>query len=390
VTEAIVVNVGLKGPPRSLSHFDEEGIAAQLALGAARPRTRARQPHCLDGLRRDRATFSLDARHTEGAADRAALDRSPPEASVHYDELPMINEIGYRHAWDVWGRDDHLGTINRLTPERVRYASRLVASGEVIALSLPVHLPDPPLFGRGRLDHIIEASSRNGWDDHFAYLNFSSSSQWDGLGHIRCREFGFYGGRQTNPEAGGFDLGIDHWARHGIVGRGLLIDLVADRAARGKSLHPFAEEPVSAAELSQALDRQGSTLLEGDILCIRFGWTEAYHRLGAEQRRSLATGPLKSVGLAADDSTARFLWDNGCAAVACDNPAVEVWPGNREAGSLHRRLIPLLGFAIGELFDFERLARACARANRFEFLFVAAPANVRGGVNSAANAVAIL
>jgi hypothetical protein len=309
---------------------------------------------------------------------------------LRYDELPLIPEIGYRYAWDVWGRDDQLGTINHLTPERVRNASQLVKSGEVMTLSLPADIPDPPLFGRGRLDHVIEATSRNGWDDHFSHLNFSSSSQWDGLRHMRCREFGFYGGRQTNPEVGGRDLGIDHWARHGIVGRGLLIDVVASRAAVGRPLDPFVEQAVSATELYQVAEEQGSALLEGDILCIRLGWTEAYRHLDREQRRALATAPLESVGLAADESMARCLWDYGCAAVACDNPAVEVWPGSREAGSLHRRLIPLLGFAMGELFDFEMLARACARARRFEFLFVAVPANIPGGINSAANAVAIL
>lgn len=55
-----------------------------------------------------------------------------------------------------------------------------------------------------------------------------------------------------------------------------------------------------------------------------------------------------------------FLWDAGLAALACDNPALEVAPGDPSIGSLHRRLIPLLGFAIGELLDFEELAGGTA------------------------------
>ena len=79
----------------------------------------------------------------------------------------------------------------------------------------------------------------------------------------------------------------------------------------------------------------------------------------------------------------------GVAAIAADNPAVEVVPGSREAGSLHRRLIPLLGFVLGELFDLEELAAACAADGRGTCLFVAVPLHVPGGVGSPGNAIAI-
>jgi len=58
-------------------------------------------------------------------------------------------------------------------------------------------------------------------------------------------------------------------------------------------------------------------------------------------------------------------------------------------GSLHRRLIPLLGFAVGELFDLDELAAACATDGRWSFLLVSVPANMVGAVGSPANAVAV-
>jgi hypothetical protein len=85
----------------------------------------------------------------------------------------------------------------------------------------------------------------------------------------------------------------------------------------------------------------------------------------------------------------RFLWDSGVAALPSDNPAVEVVPADPATGSLHGRLIPPLGFAIGELFDFGPLARACRLQGRYEFLFTSVPLNVTGAVGSPANAVAI-
>ena len=36
-----------------------------------------------------------------------------------YDDLPEVPGLGVRHAWDVFGRDDVLGSINLVTPERV-------------------------------------------------------------------------------------------------------------------------------------------------------------------------------------------------------------------------------------------------------------------------------
>jgi kynurenine formamidase len=86
---------------------------------------------------------------------------------------------------------------------------------------------------------------------------------------------------------------------------------------------------------------------------------------------------------------AEFLWDSGVVAIAADNPAVEVVPGSREAGSLHRRLIPLLGFVLGELFDLERLAADCAADRRYTCLFVGVPLHLPGGVGSPGNALAI-
>jgi hypothetical protein len=58
-------------------------------------------------------------------------------------------------------------------------------------------------------------------------------------------------------------------------------------------------------------------------------------------------------------------------------------------GNLHRRILPALGLAVGELFDFDELAERCAADGRWTFLLAAVPLNLPGGVGSPANAVAI-
>jgi hypothetical protein len=88
-----------------------------------------------------------------------------------------------------------------------------------------------------------------------------------------------------------------------------------------------------------------------------------------------------------------MLWDLHVAAVAADNPALEVWPltGPERTPDVfvHTSLLPLLGLPIGELWDLEALAEDCASDGRHDCFLVSAPLNVDGGVASPPNAVAV-
>jgi hypothetical protein len=55
-----------------------------------------------------------------------------------------------------------------------------------------------------------------------------------------------------------------------------------------------------------------------------------------------------------------------------------------------RRILPLLGLALGEFFDLEKLTERCYATNRWEFFFVANPLKLPGGIGSPGNAMAIL
>lgn len=298
-----------------------------------------------------------------------------------YDELPLIEGLDIRHAWDVFGRDDVLGSMNLLTDERVARAASLVQSGRRISLDLPLTVPDPPLFGRQPFDHVVFALNRNEMDDRVDNFHLQGSTQWDALNHVRCREHGYWGGRTQDPTEEPNGLGIDHWVRHGIVGRGVLIDVAVD--------DPLDPTVIDTDDLEAAFDRQGVTPEPGDIWCVRTGWPRAYLELGTEARAAYAAEP-RFAGLRGTEAMARFLWNHHPAAICCDNPAVEVVPGNPAEGSLHRRMIPALGTAFGEMFDFETLAGACRADDRFTFLFTAAPLHIPDALGSPGNALAIL
>jgi kynurenine formamidase len=229
-------------------------------------------------------------------------------------------------------------------------------------------------------DHTIFPAGRNNLDDKLDGFYPQSSTQWDGFRHVRARQFGFftgYTGDFSGPEAG--RLGVGHWAADGIIGRGVLLDF----ASRFSSDPGFT---VDAAALRQAGD---GLVRPGDIVCVRTGWMGNYLAAAPAERTRIAELEVWP-GLEASAEVAELLWDWGAAALAADNPAVEVAPGSPAIGSLHRRLVPLLGLPLGELYDFERLAAELQRRQRSAFLFASVPLNLPGGVGSPGNAVTVL
>ncbi len=306
-----------------------------------------------------------------------------------YDDLPFNEALGMRCAWGVFGADDQLGTLNHLGPEQRADAAALIQRGVAFNLSLPLNVPDPPLFRRKPYEHHIVPLGRNEQDDYVDQLYLQVSSQWDGFRHVAAREFGYYNG--TAPERathGGDLLGIEHFVSHGLFGRAVLLDVAAHLASQGTPVEPLGSFAIRAEHLEAARALQHVAIKSGDILLIRTGWMSGY--LGADHEgRATFAKTFAFPGLYAGEDTARYLWDLRIAAVAADNPALEVAPGDKAAGSLHRRILPMLGMPIGELWNFEDLAGDCRRDGRYEGFFASNPLNIPGGVASPANAAVL-
>jgi len=297
-------------------------------------------------------------------------------------------------AWGVFGMNDDIGTLNLLTEERVRRAATLVRRGAVFSLNWSLQLPDPPLFGRRALKHEVHdltEIAHPGTDDHYDDFYPQASSQWDSLAHIGTPDGWFYNGRKMSDILRGENT-IDAWARRGIAGRFVLVDIAGARAASGQPLACDQRVEVGVEELEAVLAAQGTALEIGDILLLRFGWVGWYESLdGTARQRMAATPRFPAPGLACEERTAAWLWDHHVAAVASDTPPLEAWPPDlsRLDGFLHYRLIPLLGLAVGELFVLDPLAEDCARDGVYEGMFVSAPLNQPGGAGSSANALAL-
>ncbi|MCI0391152.1 MAG: cyclase family protein [Acidobacteria bacterium] len=322
---------------------------------------------------------------------------SVPERLPSFDELPIKPDHPPHSAWGLFGDDDQIGTLNLLTPERIASAAQLIQQGQVFALNWELELPDPPLFNRAALRHTIIRRRHNVFDDVYDNFNTQSSSQWDGLRHNGHRQYGFYNGvaaEQIMVEGGGQN-GIEHWARRGIAGRGVLIDFPRFAAARGIPFTLGARYGITPEQLQAAADWQGVSFQTGDILLLRTGWIEWYNSLDQEQRTQLAQpGAMQAGGLEQGEASLRFLWDNHFAAIASDNPSFEAHPSaaaedGQPGESMHGVIIGLWGMPIGELFQLDALATDCAADGRYEFFFTSALLNKLGGVASPPNALGI-
>ena len=320
----------------------------------------------------------------------------PPFRLPRYHDLDTSRTAPHRSAWGIFGEGDEVGTVNLLTAESVRAAVPLVRRGVVFPLNWRMDLPEPPFLGRGRMRRtvkLLDEGPNPGTDDVFDNFYTQASTQWDALCHVGHPEFGYYNGWSfSDVGENGHHDGIDQWARRGIVGRFVLADVARHRAGAGIPLRANERVPITVDELDTVLDAQGVGLRRSDVLLVRFGWISWYDGLDDRQRAALLDPFLfPTPGLAAEERTAEWLWDHGVSAIAADCPALEAMPFDKSSVDtfLHFRLVLLLGMAIGELFDLDRLAADCAATGVYEGFFTSAPLNVPGGAGSPANALAI-
>jgi len=183
---------------------------------------------------------------------------------------------------------------------------------------------------------------------------------------------------------------IDHWARRGIAGRAVLLDLARTCTFDQGTAHAFGVD-----DIERARDAAGITFEPGDILLLHTGFLKWYTAQDAAARAAMAPREtLRAPGIEHSEAMARYLWNAHVSAVAADNPSVEVWPPDfrREAwpfGFMHHILIGQFGMALGELWWLHDLAADCAADGVHEMLLTSTPINLRGAIGSPANALAL-
>jgi kynurenine formamidase len=314
-----------------------------------------------------------------------------------FNALPRPDDTGQPLAWGTWGAEDQLGTLNHVTDAVTLAAAACIRRGARFNLDLPLHLPfelvSEGAFGqRGAPVHSLQEQNFRSVlirDDKLDEFYLQGSSQWDGLTHIGTPQLGSYNGLTPEQLTLRDDTrgGIEHVAEHAVATRAVLVDLVRYFHAIDRPWDPKQSDAASAHEVQACLTHQGIEARAGDILLFRFGWLEALLTETEPQERNRWYSAETFAGIAGDQAMWEFFWDNRMAAAGADNPTLEVSPMLKQ-DNLHQA-IPRLGFTIGELFNLEQLAHDSAKDGVYESFLTTSPLNLRGGVGSPPNAIAI-
>lgn len=333
------------------------------------------------------------------------LDSDPRAATYSYGDLLTRpgNQAGT--SWSLLDPDDRLGTLALQTGPRRLRALAVPREGRSFGLDTPLTLFSPSLStNRGELVHTVQSSSTFIVDDKLDNFYPQAASQIDGLMHVEHPTRGFYGGRtRAEVEADPGLLGIDVWARHGILGRGILVDIARHSERIGRTIDYRDNDTFDVDVIEEAAADQGVVFEVGDVLLLRTGWMAFYCGLDARERAEMPR-PLRAPGLAPTRETVAWLWDRHFSMVAADNPALEAFPSPtpepdaevdesvppEHRGLIHATLIPLLGLAIGELWDLEALSEHALASGRHECLVASTPLAVPGGIGSTGNAMAVV
>jgi len=311
-----------------------------------------------------------------------------------YADLPPAPHGG-RSAWGLFGPDDNLGLVNLMTPARIAAAARLVRRGQLFCLDLPLGSISPALaaFRGTPRHHVLHPPGTAGFDDVYDNFYPQAGSQWDSLAHVGYEPDQMYNGATEREILAGTRNTIEHWARHGMAGRAVLLD--AERALRdaGRPYNPGVNVELDVEDLELARRQAGVEFAPGDTILLYTGFAAWYLEQPGQVKARLHGNPA-TPGVAHTEAMCEYLWNSHAAAIASDTFAVESFPPDRGAqahpfGFLHNMLIGQLGMALGELWWLADLAQDCAADGIYEMFLVSAPMNAPGGIGSPANAVAI-
>jgi kynurenine formamidase len=306
-----------------------------------------------------------------------------PMSTREFDEL--FRKVS---NWGRWGPDDERGTLNYITPAHIRAAAQLVRSGRSVSLTIPINKvagldnPNPAIHHMTQTYDVgTDAEPQFAMDYLGCACHGDCHTHIDALCHIAYKGKLYNDKPLTSVTSQGAKIMDITAFAHGIVGRGVLLDIPRVRGV--KWLDPG--EAVTTEELEAVEKAQGVTLKDGDIFLFRTG----------HHRRRLELGPWNNgydgegkAGL--HPTTMLMLHKRKIAAFLPDGDG-ETVPSNVEgvAYPIHALQIGAMGMACADSLQFEELVRICEEEHRWEFMVVAAPLRLPGGTGSLFNPIAI-
>jgi kynurenine formamidase len=293
-----------------------------------------------------------------------------PRNAAEFDEL--FQKVS---NWGRWGKDDQLGSVNLITPEKRKQAAALVKTGQTVSLA------HNPLTERAEdnnnpFEHTMLRG--NNMDRYAVTYHGYAHSHIDALCHFLYKDQTYNGfpRADVNTDKGCAKLGIDN-LKNGIVTRGILIDIPRLRGV--EYLEPGT--PIYAEEVEAWEKKAGVKIGSGDAILLRTGRWARRAKVGPWNVAQSAAGFHASI--------ATWIKARNVAIVGSD-VGEDVTPSQVEGVALpvHTLLITGMGINLLDNHDLEALSEAASRLNRWEFMITIAPVPVTGGTGFPVNTIA--
>jgi kynurenine formamidase len=297
---------------------------------------------------------------------------------------------GLIHNHANWGPADQLGAGNLLTADTRLAALSLVKQGRVYDVSHEIHM-GAPFMAPNQTPYLMSIwaswkdsikrrramGARNDAGANLERIEMTThvGTHIDALGHFSTgdRLYNGFCAPDVVTDWGLTKLGIENAPP--IITRGLLFDV----AALDGGAHLQPGRVITPDDLKRAADAGGFTVQSGDVALIRTGWGRYF---ATDNAKYLQGEP----GI--DMPGARWLIDQGIAAIGTDNMAVEVLPNPD-----HGLALPVHQFALSVcgVYLIENLALEELAADRVHIsCFVLLATKFRGATGSPARPVAMV
>jgi kynurenine formamidase len=293
------------------------------------------------------------------------------------DVLKMMQTLS---NWGRWGKDDQLGALNLITPQKRKVAAVLVKEGLSISLArnaVKVRVGPSAPFEHRMVQTGLTPGSESSGDVYSVQFHGFTHTHLDALCHV------FHQGRMYNgysqeevTELGATKLSVIAM-KDGILTRGVLMDfphLFGVKFLEGA--RPIYPEDIEAWQ-----KKTGVTVGSGDAVIIRIGRWARWEAQGEWDVENDSAG--------VHVSCMPWFREKDVALLGSDL-AMDVMPSRVEGIRMPVHLVTIvaMGVPILDVCDLEPLSAAAASRNRWDFLLTMAPLAVEGGTGSPINATA--
>ena len=282
--------------------------------------------------------------------------------------------------WGRWGKDDQLGALNLITPEKRKQAAQLVTAGTSISLSrnvITVKIGNSPPFEQRMVRTGLTPGAESSSDAYSVQYHGHTQTHLDALCHF------FYDGQMYNgfpqsdvTEKGASKLSVIN-VKNGIFTRGVLIDfpwLFGSKYLKGS-------QAIYPPDLDAWEKKTGVKIQSGDAVFIRTGRWARWESEGEWDMKAEAAG--------LNVSSMQWFKKRDIAVLASDMVA-DVAPSGVEGVRMpvHLVAITAMGLIILDNCDLEALGEYVSAHQRREFLLTVAPLAVETGTGSPVNPIA--